>query len=279
MKTSETASGEQSGNEHAGDEVAGRLSFAQALAQEVGDEEELGSTGNEGAPGERGEKPKAKPKNLNELAERLGVEVSELYDVAVPAGHGREAMTLGSIKDRYDSWAALESDRLALTETRVQQEAELTRGRAELQELLSMIPRDKLLNTEVLQRVAARVAERTKAQDAQVLAVIPEWKDEAVQTAERGEIAKLLEGYGLTAPEVKAIRNPGLVRFMRDAMRREKQVRAALAQVRQVKRKPVQQQTVATGSPHRQQQPGERSQLKPQTGRERFSEVLRQEGG
>jgi hypothetical protein len=234
-------------NDGGGDEAGGRASFAQALAREVGDLDAEETAGDESKSGKGGEQPKGPPKDLNELAERLGVKVSDLYGMAIPTGHGREPLTLGKVKDRYDSWASLEADRLAASEERVRGDAELTRARQELQELMSVIPREQLLNKEVLQRVAARVAARNQALDAQVIEAIPAWKDETIQTTERKDITTMLEGYGLTAPEVKAIRDPRLVKFLRDAVRREQQVRKALASVQKVTKKP-QQQTNAAGA-------------------------------
>lgn len=271
-----TSSSEQPGQlqtESQGSNLSGADSFAAALAREV--EQESGDTDDNKTKGEPGEsRNKAKPKSLNDLAERLGIEASELYEIAVPAGSGQEAMTLGQLKDRYQTWGTLEADRLAFTESQVQHQAQIEQGKQELRELMSMIPRDKL-NTEVLQRVAARVAERNRALDAQVVEAIPEWKDAEKRTAEMGELSKMLASYGLQPAEVKAIRDPRMLRFIRDAHRRAEQVRKALEAVKPAARKPS-QPSGGTGAPRK---PGNepRNSLRPQSGRERFSELLRQE--
>lgn len=281
MQNSETQSGQQPGQSDGaatgGEEQAGRSAFAEALARELDADDDSRESGRESGPGDGGEKPKTKPKDLHALAERLGVEVSELYNIAVPAGHGREPMTLGKLKDRYSEWATLEADRLAHSEERVQKEAELTRARQELQELMSVIPREQLLNREVLQRVAARVAARNKAQEEQVVQSIPEWRDETVRTAERTDITKMLEGYGLTAPEVTAIRDPRLVKFLRDAVRREKQVRKALESVRPANRKPAGQQPATRGAPNRRQDATPTLTPRPSTARDRFLQAINPE--
>lgn len=276
--SSATSSGEQPEQlqqEEPGSNLAGASAFAAALAREVEGDEEPGDTGDDGS-GKPGERPtKGKPKDLAELAERLGVQVAELYDITIPAGSGREAMKLGQLKDRFESWGSLEADRLAFSETQVAHQAEIERGKQELRELLSVIPRQHLTQ-EALQRAAARVAERHRAQDAQVLEVFPEWKDPAKRQADIGEYSKMLEGYGLSAAEVKAIRDPRLLRFIRDSHRRAEQVRKALEAVKPAARKP-QQQNTASGAPRRQGQQQQRQSLRPQTGRERFSELLNQE--
>lgn len=276
--SSVTSSGEQPerNDSPAADEAGGRTAFAQALAQELEGGEPV-ETGTEGASGKQGESRKQPvPKNLEGLAERLGIEVSELYSIAVPAGHGREPMTLGKLKDRYTEWAALEADRLAFSEERVQREAALTVQQQELRELLSFLPRESL-KPELFQKAAARVAERNKQLDAQLPVLIPEWKDETKRTADQTAMTKMLEGYGLTAPEVKAIRDPRLVKFIRDAMQRAELVRKALEAVKKPARKPQQQQA-PRGAPARQQQDQQqRPSLKPVSGREQFSAALRTE--
>lgn len=271
--SSQQSSGEQPGSNddapEASNGLTGAAAFRAALAEEVGNDDEPGESGtgdDEGKPGES--RKKVKPENLEALAQALGVEVSELYSVKVPAGSGREAMTLGQLKDRFAEWDSLEADRLAFSETRVQQEAELQRGLAEFRELLTIIPKEQLLNREVLTRAAARAAEKVKAQEAQLLVAIPEWKVEATRTKERGELASYLEGYGYSKQEAESIRDPRLVKLLRDAHRREQQVRAALAKVKPAQRKPAGSNT-ATGAPSR----GEHQQHntgKPSTPRGRF---------
>lgn len=274
-----TSSGEQPARNDEGaaaDGAGGRTAFAQALAQELATDEPA-DTGDEGTSGKQGESRKQPvPKNLEGLAERLGIEVSELYSIVVPAGHGREPMTLGKLKDRFGDWASLEADRLAFSEERVQKEAALTVQQQELRELLSFLPKEAL-KPELFQKAAARVAERNKQLDAQVPALIPEWKDETKRTADQTAIAKMLEGYGLTAPEVKAIRDPRLLKFMRDAMQRAELVRKALEAVKVPPRK-QQQQQAPRGAPARQQQEQQnRPSMKPVSGREQFSAALRTE--
>ncbi len=278
--TSQASSSEQltglqndDGDADGGNAGGGASSFAAALAAQVEDDktgEDAGNDGDDGKPGES--RSKVKPKDLTELAARLGVEVSELYDVAIPVGHGREPLTLGKLKDQGTAFASLEAERLSWTETKVQQEAELTRSRQEFQELLSMIPREQLLNKEVLQRVAARVAARNEALGQQVLVAMPEWRDSAVREAQIAETTTMMQGYGYSPAEVLAIRDPRLMKILRDAARREIQVRKALETVKQVTKKPTPASNGTRGAPRIQQQPARST--RPTSARERFSEAL-----
>lgn len=277
MKNSATSSGEAlevDDDGDTGDEAGGRAQFAAALAKELEGEKPV-DTGNEGEPNKgtpRESTQKGMPKSLEMLAERLGVEVSELYSLPIPVGQGREPLTLGKAKDMAAQWASLDADRLAFSEERVKQESELTRGRSELRELIALLPREHL-KPELLQRVAARVQERTKAQEAQVPVLIPEWRDADMRKKEEADITTMLEGYGLTAPEVKGIRDPRLIKFLRDSMNREKLVRNALAAVKKPERKPVRHES-ANGAPRRQVERQQPNTMKPTSGREQFRTLL-----
>lgn len=270
------SSGEQPGKSETVTSKTGASAFAAALAAEIGDEDQdkPGETGDdesndEGKPAGESRK-KAKPASLEAVAEALGLEVSDLYAVSVPASGGREAMTIGQIKDRFAEWDTLEAERLAFSESRVEQEGTLARAKQELQELFSLIPKDKLQNVDVLRQVAARVAARNQAQEAEVLAAFPEWKDPATKSAQRAELAKMLEGYGYAAAEFAAIRDPRLLKFIRDSYRREQQVKAALAKVRPLQKRPAGSSSPGGSAAPAREERATPSPLKPTTGRGRF---------
>ncbi len=259
------------------DSSAGANDFATALAKLAQDDEDAddneGADEN-GAPRESGKKVKLD--SLESLASSLGIEVKELYEIKVPGSGGREAMTIGQIKDRFTSFSSLEADRLSLTEERVNQEAEFEQARAELRELLAVVPKEHL-SQEKLSAAAQRVAARNAADGKRLLATMPEWRDEDRRTAEVTDIANLLGKYGIPAVFVKTVRNPALIRFMRDAARREKQVQEALAAVKKVPRKKVVAQQTGR-QPARIQSEQQRNQTpanKPTSERERFTNALR----
>jgi len=271
--TSETSSSEQQDQsaETPQDEDSGGGSFATALAKVLDDEKAGDETGDKGkASGESSDK--AAPKDLTALAAKLGVKVEDLYNVSVPASGGREAMTIGQIKDKFAEWGSLEADRLSLTETKVQQERELQQARDELKELISAIPKESL-NKETLQRAAVRLAEKTRAEGARVLEVMPEWRDEKTRNDDVADITKMLSGYGLPPHFVNTVQSAGLLKFFRDASRREQQVRKALEQVRKRPAKPA-PATLKPGAPRIAQQQQGRQNQRPSSERERFAQAL-----
>jgi hypothetical protein len=253
--------------------ASGASAFASALAQQIDGDDAADKKAAASDEGKASESKKAAPGDLSALAERLGVKVEDLYSVKVPASAGREPMTIGQIKDKFAQWDSLEADRLALSERQVKADREQVARNDEVRELLSMIPKEQL-NKEVLERAAARVVQRRQQATAELLASIPEWKDEARRAADLKEISTSLKGYGIPEHFAASITDPGIMRFLRDAIRREAQVNKALEAVREVKRtKPVVQQ--ASGSaPRIPQQQQSRNTLKPLTGRERFSAAL-----
>jgi hypothetical protein len=255
---------------------SGASDFARALADLTQDEEEVDETSEDqnSEPRERGKKVKLD--SLDTLAQSLGIEVKDLYGIKVPASGGREAMTIGQIKDRFQSFDSLESDRLSLTEERVAQEAEFEQTRAELRELLSVVPKEHL-SQEKLQAAAQRVAARNKADGQRLLQSMPEWKDQERRDAEVQDIAEMLGKYGIPASYLKTVRSAPLLKFMRDAARREKQVQQALAAVKKIPRKKVAATGTGRTAPRIQpsQNGNQKPGLRPTSERERFSAALK----
>lgn len=260
--------------------VSGASGFAAALAriqkEEAGDEPADSSADGQSIEEEESGKPrksvKAAPADLGALAESLGVKVEDLYKVKVPASGGREAMTIGQIKDKFTEWESLETDRIAFDESKVKQEADFELAKQEIRELIAVIPKEHL-NKEALGRVAAKLVERNKAQVGQVAAAFPEWKDEAVRTAQVADIENTLAAYGFSKQQAQTIRDPRLLKLIRDAARRERQVTKALEAI---KRAPANKQTQQPGSRQapRQTTQSQRPSSKPTTERERFTQAL-----
>ncbi len=274
--TSETSSSEQQDQtpvnpaDSPDDVSSGATDFAAALAKEV-DGDEAGKTGDEtGKPGKEPEK--VTPQDLAAVAEKLGVPVEELYRIKVPASAGREAMTIGQIKDRFEQWSSLDADRLALSEAQVAENARVQAARDEFKELIAIIPKQHL-NTDALQAAARRLAQRGEQERAALIEALPEWKDDAKRNADVAGISESLKAYGLPASFVHSINSAGLMRFIRDAVRREAQVKKALEGIRKVQKKPM-AQTQGNGAPRNGAPNNSRPTLKPVSERERFSAAL-----
>jgi len=183
-------------------------------------------------------KPPAKkgpPKNLDQLAETLGVEVKDLYGLELPSSKRKgEKFTLGQLKDQYEAREEFTVAQLAFEEERSGKESELLRAQNELQELFATLP-EAARKPEVLERVRAKheallVRERKATLDA-----IPEWKDVETRTQEIAEIVEYLKGYGFPANYLKSVYDHRSMRFIREAWRREARLRKALEHVTEQK--------------------------------------------
>ena len=174
---------------------------------------------------------KAKLETLNDLAERLGVEVKDLYSIKVPRGDAKgEPFTLGALKDRFEEWSSLDTERLSWNEERTKRDNEMHLARQELSELLAALPKESV-SKDALAKATAKVQQRIKRERELTLESITEWRDEERRTADLTGIAGMLEQYGLPANYLGTVYDHRILRFMRDAYQREQQVQRALSQL------------------------------------------------
>lgn len=200
-----------------------------------GDQGDQGGESDDGKPGES--QAKGKPKTVNELAERLGVTVKDLYEIKFPlgnqAGGDGESRTLGELKDMASQHGQFEVDRMQFEESKTKRENEFMRAQAEMSELLSMLPKNAI-KPELLQAVANKRTALLKREKARTLEVIPEWSDEETETAERGEMQEHLSAYGYSRSYLDSVTDHRTLKYIRDNMQRQKRIERALAQVKQV---------------------------------------------
>lgn len=173
---------------------------------------------------------KAKPKKLNDLAEPLGVEASELYKLEVVTAADGSPVTVEQLKDYYGKRSEHSVAQLQWEEDRSRQQSDLIRANAELRELLAAIPRDKL-DKNVLEAVRTKHDASINRERARTLQVIPEWKDEATRTTDLAGMAEYLQRFGFDATHLKSVYDHRLLSLVRDAWRREARVKAALEAV------------------------------------------------
>lgn len=174
----------------------------------------------------------AKPKKFNELAERLGVEIDELYGLEIANAADGSPVTVQTLKDHHSKRSEFSVAQLQWEEARTRQQSELVRGNAEIRELLSAIPRDKL-DPKILETVRAKVAENAKRERARTLELIPDWRDEGTMTKELEGMSEFLKGYGFPPDYLKTVFDHRAILMMRDAWRRETRVRAVLDEIEQ----------------------------------------------
>ena len=190
-------------------------------------------------PSDRGEsqdtvKP---PKNLDELAERLGVKIDDLYAIEFPHNETGESLTLGALKDLQANESDYAGRELELAEGRVKFGNAQAKARQELGLVLKSRPEGEI-KPEV--RATARKEREVMLglEAVRVLDVIPEWSDDDVQRADLAEIGDHMEQYGFDKGHIDQIVDHRMLRYMRDNLRRMKLVERALAGVKPVKSVP-----------------------------------------
>lgn len=213
--------------------------FRKLLSGESGESPAEGEAGEsqqnaEPTDGTPAEKPKGKPKALKELAETLGLEDKDLYDIAVPMADGT-TKTLGELKDAVAQQDDLSVRELQLEERRAKLEAEITQERADIESLIKLID-PKALTPKFVEEVKRRAADEGKREMQATLALIPEWQDAAVREKELAGMVDYLKGFGIPPTFLSAAPNHKLFRLVRDAWQRKARVDAALAKVAPVKR-------------------------------------------
>jgi hypothetical protein len=188
------------------------------------------------------------PKSLTDAAKALGLDPEALYELEVPLkGKGKEQVVkkLGELKDYFAEQDSHRLDRLDWEESRSREQGAIARERAELLELMSAIPPDKL-NTEVLNKVRNKMDAHVKQERRRTLEAIPEWEDESSRTTDLAGIAEHLADYGFPASALQGITDHRMIRYMRDNWLRKSRLQAALDKVRPVR----------TGSPARSKAAG-----------------------
>lgn len=158
------------------------------------------------------------PGDLAALAERLGMAPDALYSVKLPMPDGREAVTLGQLKDAYRDAEALEQQRSEVTKQRGEWHADQLRAQRELDQLLAAIPADAV-RPELRAAVEAVNRERLSRETEALLRAVPEWSSPDAVRADLTAITAHLQPYGITAQDLQALTDHRLLRYFRDQVK------------------------------------------------------------
>jgi len=160
------------------------------------------------------------PASLKALAEKLGVEPADLYALTIPLGGDGETMTLGQLKDMAKEAGDLNVARMQLDEQVEAQRVATRRDREDLENLVSMIPREML--TQAMIERARSAGEEYKTEQGRLLnELVPEWRDTASYTADRGEILEHVKKHGWTEDDLNGVYDARLLAYFRRQAKRE----------------------------------------------------------
>jgi hypothetical protein len=222
-------------------EVAALLRGEEGAGPDDQDDGDLGGDqggpDDQGAPAPRNGKAPKQPKSLLELSKAVGVPVEELYNLEIPlrvANGDKKTITLADLKDYRDQQDDHQLDRIAWSEEREREHADIARSRAELAELLQMVPEDKL-KPEVLNKIRTRHEGMVSLERQRTLRRIPDWHDEGTRAEELQGIAEHLADYGFSANALQGIYDHRMLAYMRDNWLRKRRLSAALEKVKPVR--------------------------------------------
>lgn len=208
----------------------------QSLAELLQAEEEASTDDHEAAGADKEAEPggsheKAELTKFNDLADKLGISLDDLYQLQVTSSEDGDAITIEQLKDMHKGKSEFELNQLEWEEQRIAQEQELTRARAELQELFAVLPQ-KAIKPELLEKIRSKHNAQVVKEREKTMQLIPVWKDEKVREADIAGMAEHLQGYGFPVDYLQSIVSAQQTKYIRDNWQREVRVRKALEQVR-----------------------------------------------
>lgn len=140
--------------------------------------------------------------DADKLADALGVERKDLYNLKVGIGNG-ESATLGELKDAFKQTKQIQLERDEWDTHREDAHAELIEAQRHIVETLALIPPEKippaLRQLQANQRASYIQKERTLLYNA-----MPEWRDPAARMRDQEAIGVLVGRYGISSAELGA---------------------------------------------------------------------------
>lgn len=197
----------------------------------------------------------AAPTNFNDLAEKLGLKLDDLYKLEIAQAEDGTPVSIEKIKDQYVKQVDFSIREIDFEERKTQQETEIIQAQEELRELMAALP-EKAIKPEVLQKVRAKHEAQATIERRRTLEVIPEWQDEKTRTADLEGMSEHMKQYGYPVNHLERVADHRQIKYIRDNWQRELRIRKALAAVR-----------AAKPNPTTRQKPGKKAPLKrPLTG-------------
>lgn len=230
MESSEQS--QQSGTtEDAAADAVGINNLAELLAAESDQDT---APGGDDAAESSGSEETTKPTKFNELAGVNDLDLDALYGLTISLDDDSEPVTIEQLKDHFKERSEFDLNVIEFEETRTQQEGDLLRAKAELQEILQALPKNAV-KPEVLQKIREKSDARLTEERAKTLQVIPDWKDEKKREADLSAMSEHLQDYGFPNNYLESVVSHQHFKYIRDNMLRERRIREAIAKVRKGK--------------------------------------------
>lgn len=247
MPDSTNSNSESQTSDNSGESRKPAQSQLEQVAALLRDDDDQGGESKDGKQGESHKKGEP-PKTLNDVAERLGLEVKDLFGIEFNLGGDGESLTLGKLKDLATDHGQFEVDRLQFEETKTAREAEFLKAQTELAEVIALLPKNAI-KPELIQMLANRREQTLTREKGMTLKAIPDWKDTAREGTDRTAMQAHLAEYGYAPGYLETITDHRTLKYIRDNMQRQERITRVLAQVKQIKKPAHKPSGAPTGSP------------------------------
>ena len=173
-----------------------------------------------------------KPKSLAELAESAGIKVEDLYKLTIPLRDGGEPVTLGAMKDSLAKAQNLDLLAVEIEDRRTEFENGMIRARAELGEVVSLLPE---VPPALIEAARAKHIETLDRERAALLDVKPEWRDDQVFARAQDDILEAVADYGFKRSDLDLVVDHRLTKLLHDFAGMKKRIDAANARVKEIR--------------------------------------------
>lgn len=172
------------------------------------------------------------PMSLDSLAEKLGVEVAELYSMQIGMPDGGEAMTLSDLKDLATERQRDVAERLEWEGEKSKERNRLQNERSEMQKVLSLIP-SQFRSPELLSQARDAIDKERQIEAARLVDRVPEWRDPKAFAADMETITPHIGEFGFSKEELRSVYDHRLLAYIRHNALREKRLSEVLAEARE----------------------------------------------
>ncbi len=132
------------------------------------------------------------------IAEGLGVDAAEVYDMDIPVGDDGETVKIGALKDAWQDRATAERES-------VEREAGLNEREAAIisdQQAWALLAAEGQLTPQVFERVRERIGERMNQEQGMLFDLVPELRDETKLDLFRRDLVRVMGQVGFQPHEI-----------------------------------------------------------------------------
>ena len=170
----------------------------------------------ESEPDQDDSQDQGEPITAKSLAEKLGVDVKEVYEMKFPYGRDGESLTLGELKDVGIRARDLDSQTTTLEQDREAHTNDKMVSRAEMQNIISLLPE---IPQALVDQAKAQYRNVVNQERISLMETMPSWTDPAKERADRDLILENLKTYGFTEIEMDHMMDHRLVKLLNDFTR------------------------------------------------------------